>query len=103
MRSAHDVAARLLADLGPMTAMKLEKLVYYGQAWHLAREGEPLFRESIEAWREGPVVPELYARHRGRYSVATWSPDSPSEFSAAEQATIDWVEETYGPYSAERL
>ena len=31
--SAVDVAAYILDQKGPMTAMKLQKLVYYGQAW----------------------------------------------------------------------
>ena len=35
MASAHDVAAYILKKLGPMTAMKLQKLVYYCQAWSL--------------------------------------------------------------------
>lgn len=57
MATAHDVAATVLGNLGSVTAMKLEKLVYYCQGWHLAREGTLLFPEPIEAWREGPVVP----------------------------------------------
>ena len=35
--SVHDVAAYILEKQGPMTAMKLEKLVYYAQA--VARVG----------------------------------------------------------------
>ena len=44
---------------GQMTAKKLEKLVYYAQAWHLARHQRPLFPETIEAWAQGPVVRHL--------------------------------------------
>jgi uncharacterized phage-associated protein len=32
--------------------------------------GEPLFREKIEAWTQGPVVRALFARHRAKYAVA---------------------------------
>lgn len=43
MANVLDVAAYVLAKRGPMTAMKLQKLVYYSQAWHLVWDEEPLF------------------------------------------------------------
>ena len=52
-----------------MTAMKLQKLVYYCQAWHLAWEGRALFPEAIQAWASGPVCPELYVLHQGYFTV----------------------------------
>ncbi len=45
MATAHDVAAAVLHELGPMTAMKLEKLVYYCQGWH-SRARDTLFSRS---------------------------------------------------------
>lgn len=42
-----DVAAALLARTGSITTMKLQKLVFYSQAWHLAFTGGPLFPETI--------------------------------------------------------
>jgi len=68
--SVFDVALAILQKHGPMTAMKLQKLVYYCQAWHLVWEGRPMFRERIEAWASGPVVPELYEAHRGKFMVS---------------------------------
>ena len=52
-----------------MSAMKLQKLIYYSQAWSLVWDDEPLFPERIEAWINGPVVPELYERHKGEFKV----------------------------------
>jgi uncharacterized phage-associated protein len=49
--------------------MKLQKLLYYCQGWHLAWDGEPLFGEEFEAWLSGPVCRELYELHKGEYSV----------------------------------
>jgi uncharacterized phage-associated protein len=40
--------------------LKLQKLVYYAQAWYLALHHEPLFNEDFQAWIHGPVIPELY-------------------------------------------
>lgn len=68
MTTAPDVARYLirLAALEeggePMTAMRLHKLLYYCQGWHLAWYGEPLFPEAIEAWRHGPMVPAVSNR-----------------------------------------
>lgn len=44
--------------------LKLQKLVYYSQAWHLALEDEPLFEEDFEAWIHGPVIPALYRSYK---------------------------------------
>lgn len=52
-----------------MTAMKLQKLVYYCQAWHLAWEGRALFPEAIHAWASGPVHPELYELRQGHFEI----------------------------------
>ena len=72
MADVQDVAAAILDRCGSMTAMKLEKLVYYCQCWHLARAGQALFSDPIEAWKQGPVVPALYQKHRGTYTVNHW-------------------------------
>lgn len=40
-------------------AWKVQKLAYYSQAWALAWTGKPLFASEIEAWRDGPVCPDL--------------------------------------------
>ena len=43
-----------------ITNMKLQKLLYYAQAWHLAEMDSPLFEENLEAWIYGPVVMSVY-------------------------------------------
>lgn len=69
MADVVDVAEYVLSKLGPMTAMKLQKLVYYAHAWHLVWDGEPMLDARIEAWANGPVVPELHEMHRDRFKV----------------------------------
>ena len=44
----------------PITNLKLQKLVYYAQAWTLALLDKELIKEDFEAWVHGPVLPILY-------------------------------------------
>lgn len=106
MAKVLDVAAYILSKQAPMTAMKLQKLVYYSQAWHLVWDEEPLFGENIEAWANGPVVRELYQAHRGRFSLT--GPEDikagdPSALTQGERATVDAVLASYGDKSAHWL
>lgn len=96
MANAHDVAAYILNRRGPMSAMKLQKLVYYSQAWHLVWDEAALFPEPIEAWANGPVVRALYDVHRGSFNLSAWPLGSESNLSAAERETIDAVLDFYG-------
>jgi uncharacterized phage-associated protein len=50
--------------------LKLQKLVYYAQAWHIAIFGEELFPDDFQAWIHGPVIPDLYHS----YKSFGWSP-----------------------------
>ena len=43
-----------------LTNLKLQKLLYYEQGYHLAIFDTPLFDDNIEAWMYGPVVPNVY-------------------------------------------
>lgn len=69
MNTVFNAARYILNKMEPMSAMKLQKLVYYSQAWSLVWFGEPLFNEKIEAWANGPVIRELYSMHRGQFHV----------------------------------
>jgi uncharacterized phage-associated protein len=102
MANVHDVAHYMLRRRA-MSAMKLQKLLYYSQACHLAEHGKPLFRERIEAWANGPVVREAYDVHRGQFGLSSWPAGEESALSAAERATIDRVLQTYGQRDARWL
>jgi uncharacterized phage-associated protein len=104
MVSVDDVAAYILARKGPMSAMKLQKLVYYSQAWSLVWDDAPLFQERIEAWSSGPVCPHLWERHRGQFELtAPWRWGDPERLSADEKATVDAVLDYYADRSAQWL
>ncbi len=51
----------------PISNMKLQKLLYYEQGYHLACFDEPLFDEEIEAWKFGPVVPQIYEKYKSHH------------------------------------
>ncbi len=47
-----------------LTNLKLQKLLYYAQAWFLAIHGKPLFSEDFQAWVHGPALPSQYKRFK---------------------------------------
>ena len=69
--SAQEVASYIISfahDHGSsVTNLKLQKLLYYAQGWHLAFYNGPLFNDRIEAWVYGPVVPSVYHKYQ-KYS-----------------------------------
>ncbi len=66
MATALDVAACVVETDETLTAMQLQKLVYYSYAWWLVDHADPLFSGEIKAWVDGPVVDEVYAKHKSR-------------------------------------
>lgn len=103
MASVHDVAAYILEKQGPMTAMKLQKLVYYSQAWSVVWESRPLFDAPIEAWANGPVVRELYDHHRGRFELHAWEPGNGARLTDDDREIVDEVLAFYGGRPAQWL
>lgn len=96
MASVHDVAAFILAELGRVGTMKLQKLVYYSQAWSLVWDGRPIFPEKIEAWDRGPVVRELYHQHARMPFIERLDHGDPSKLSDEERASLRAVLAFYG-------
>ncbi|WP_019831767.1 Panacea domain-containing protein [Sphingomonas sp. PR090111-T3T-6A] len=100
MASVFDVAAFILKKKKAITAMKLQKLVYYAQAWSLVWDEKPLFKERIEAWANGPVCPALYAEHRGEFTVTEEPKGDAGNLKKAERETVEAVLRDYGDKSA---
>lgn len=90
--TVFDVAEFVLRRVGTISTMKLQKLCYYCQAWELAWEGVPLFDEDFHAWANGPVCKELFAKHKGEFSVSPgFFGGSNHEFEAREIENMDSV------------
>ena len=98
-----DVAAYILEQKGVLSTMKLQKLVYYSQAWSLVWDEKPLFQEDIEAWANGPVVRDLFYYHRGRYEIDTVEIGNPRLLDQEQQDTVDAVLDYYGDKTAQWL
>ena len=47
-----------------VTNLRLQKLLYFIQAYSLKALDAPCFAESIEAWQYGPVVPSVYSAYK---------------------------------------
>jgi uncharacterized phage-associated protein len=85
--------------------LKLQKLLYYVQAWHLAFYHEPQFAGKFQAWIHGPVNREIYDRFadtKSLYSEITIK-DVPADFDLdslpeSERMHIDSVLEAYAPF-----
>jgi uncharacterized phage-associated protein len=104
--TALDVAKYMIAQSAkkqsPISNLKLQKLLYYCQAWHLASERKALFPDVIEAWVHGPVVPTVFQHYR-EYK---WTPIKESTIPALPSDKAMFVNKVlaaYGKLSAEQL
>jgi len=95
-----------------VTQMKLQKLVYFAQGYHLARFGEPLLKENFEAWMYGPVVPDIYHDFKlygSRYITNTkefmpsFDDIIPSRLDEKASEAINYTWEVLKDYSAMSL
>lgn len=104
--SAKEVARYFLAvqDEGAgerITHLKLQKLLFYAQGYHLALYGEPLFNEPVEAWDHGPVVRPVWDTYRdhGRDPIPMLA-TADFAFTQDVRDLLDNVLDSFGVYSA---
>lgn len=104
-----DIANKLLslaANNGEgelMSNMKLQKMLYYQQGFHLAYFNTPLFEENIEAWMYGPVVPCVYEYFKGKGSMGLEPFADEISLNEVEEALFNEVFKVYGAFSASGL
>jgi len=110
----HDVCDYVIVRLAEggekLNHLKLQKLMYYIQAWHLAFYGRALFAGKFQAWIHGPVSRELYDRFvesKSLYSTVGRE-DVRAEFDQnsipdTARAHIDSVLEVYAPMTDSQL
>ena len=99
-----------------LTQMKLHKLVYYAQGWHLGITGQPLLDETLEAWQYGPVVPSIYREFRSfgaspitclamelNWRTRTYFEPQVDPSDRVVNELLDSVRNLYGKYTAAQL
>lgn len=78
--------------------LKLQKLVYYAQGFHLAIFNKPLFNEQIQAWMHGPVVPELYQKFK-IYGSGAIPPITEIDLIQFKEETLSFLDEVYSVFN----
>ncbi|HUX44659.1 MAG TPA: type II toxin-antitoxin system antitoxin SocA domain-containing protein [Terracidiphilus sp.] len=97
MAKVHDVAAYIISKVRNVDAMKLQKLLYYAQAWSLVWDKRPLFSSTVEAWANGPVVREVFKAYQGQYKIAEPRFGNKDGLNPNEKQTVDAILKFYGP------
>lgn len=107
------IASKFVADGDSLSVLKLQKLLYYVEAWHVTFFNKQLFNNTFEAWVHGPVCKEIFTRfkytHRKfMYSDVSRDDLKPVELTDLEKfneinSHIENVLETYGQYSGLQL
>lgn len=115
MRDVNEICDYIIFNLKAedpalLSNIKLQKLLYYVQAWHLAFYNKALFKGKFQAWIHGPVHREIFDRFRDSkylYSEINFediiNPKINEKLSDSEKAHINSILETYSPYSGVQL
>lgn len=101
-----------------VTPLKLQKLLYYLQAWNLVFFNTPIFQDEPEAWVNGPVYRKVYDYYRD-YQMYEFIKIAPEEkqhidenvtgmvraigFDASQQELFDEIISKYGKMASADL
>lgn len=109
---ANEIIERGQRSVPPryFTPMQLLKLVYLCHGWMLGLYGRPLIKDNVEAWKYGPVIPDLYHQIKSyRDSPVTskintwWGAHADAPMDQFESAIIDQTLARYGHLSGLQL
>ncbi|MEI7686523.1 MAG: type II toxin-antitoxin system antitoxin SocA domain-containing protein [Planctomycetota bacterium] len=91
----------------PLTNLRLQKLLYYAQAWSMVLRERDLFAEELQAWRYGPVVPEVYQAMPDEQGAKPITPelfvDVPDISDEDEKEFLNHLWDAYKGFSALKL
>lgn len=90
----------------PVTNKKLQKLIYYAQAWSLALKDKKIFEDKIEAWVHGPAVRAVYGKYKACGFSAIHEEVSEHEIDkipADVKKLLNDVWKVYGKFDGEYL
>ena len=99
MNSIHDITDYIILRVksedrfASLINLKLQKLLYYVQAWSYGINKKPMFDGEFEAWIHGPVNREIYNRFNSTKYL----------YSSEDAEFIDFILENYLKYSGAEL
>lgn len=107
------VASKFIFAEERISVLKIHKLLYYVEAWHVTFFDKMLFDEDFRAWVHGPVCYEVFTRFRYTYNKSMYSEvlkeDLKMDIIAKipnydnTNAHVENVLEAYGKFSGAQL
>jgi len=108
--NALDIAKAFVAFSEPekgdlISNLKVQKLLYYAQGFHLAEFKEPFFNEDLIAWQYGPVVTDVYHNFKeyGSNPIPIFPDFTFDIFNAPQLELLKEVNQVFGQFSAIKL
>lgn len=86
-----------------ITHLKLQKLLYYAQAWSLALNSVALFEDDFEAWAHGPALPAVYQEYKDYGFDTIPSCECENKMEGDVEEVLKEVNRVYGELSAKKL
>ncbi len=105
-KKIDSVIKYLLKNLGEVTPLALQKLLYYSQGFYKTFYNEFFFAEDCEAWVHGPVYKDIYFKYRdyGYNPIGDKSIKLENiSLTEAEEELLDSIIDNFGCYSAKTL
>lgn len=75
-----------------MSHLKLQKLLYYIEAWHLVSFDEPLFKEDFQAWVHGPVIREVFDHYKDKSILNNLLPKEVVDYNIDDYLSEEQIE-----------
>lgn len=91
MYTALQIAAYIMSEQPRIDEMRLHKYLYLAQRESFIVSGKPLFEDAFEAWKFGPVIPEVRHAYHSK-SLNEYFADS------YDEKTIKVIEDTIARY-----
>lgn len=88
-----------------LTNLRLQKILYFIQLLFLITTGQPCFKNRMEAWDLGPVVPDAYHYYK-KYGAGKIPGDlesEPDDIESRDRILIDFILEKLSKYSTYQL
>lgn len=105
MLTAKDISEYFIykasIDEDIITNLKIQKLLYYTQGFSLAMFDAPVFKEAIQKWTHGPVIPEIYHLYKehGAGAIPSIEKIDYTKYGEKIVGLLDEIYSVYGQFS----